>query len=151
MLIADMLNSIFIEFFKNRTPWTCWIKWATFPSGYLKFNNHGYLKFNSHFKVEWSVFSTNFWPNRYFWKCFIGPSLRHNRSALVKLVSIEIGNPCKNLENPTIWRLFYRLGNPVAWLRQGFCMSWGMKIRSAKCRSHQMFAVRHIMSKGFQN
>ncbi len=27
----------------------------------------------------------------------------------------------------------------------------GMKIRSAKCQSHQRFAVRHMMSKGFQN
>ncbi len=36
-------------------------------------------------------------------------------------------------------------------LRKGFCMPCNMKIRSAKCRSHQRFAVRHIMSKGFQN
>ncbi len=30
-------------------------------------------------------------------------------------------------------------------------MPCGMKIRSAKCRSHQRFAARHMMSKGFQN
>ncbi len=39
----------------------------------------------------------------------------------------------------------------AVWLRQGFCMPCGMKIRSAKCQFHQRFAVWHMMSKGFQN
>ncbi len=34
----------------------------------------------------------------------------------------------------------------VARLRQSFCMPCSMKIWSAKCRSHQRFAVRHMMS-----
>ncbi len=38
----------------------------------------------------------------------------------------------------------------VARHRQDFCMPCGIKIWSPKCRSHQMFAMRHMMSKGFK-